>query len=66
VDREELLTQLANELSILGDDYNEEVEGYFGGSLDGDVLSVSFSVYEGRHEVTRDTAKWRLVPIEED
>jgi len=45
-------------------DYNDgdDVMGYFGWSIDGDVLSVSYTP-DGGPSVS--AASWRLVPVED-
>jgi hypothetical protein len=64
---EQMLRQLNEHGQDAGSDYNdsEEVDGYFGWEVEGDVLVVTHEISEDSNrrnpEVTR---RWRLVPIE--
>ncbi len=62
---DDMLVQLDEHGGYAGSDFNHgDLNGWFGWTVRDDVLTVSFEPSEGDGPGPKESASWRLVPIE--
>jgi hypothetical protein len=66
MNREQMLEQLDLHGADAASDFNdsEEVLGWFGWGVEGDILTVTFQPDAAGHVVDGHAQTWRLVPVE--
>lgn len=59
---EEMITNLNEYGDSAGSEYNEGLRGWFGWSISGNILTVTFEHMPGIQPEPKQAASWRLIP----